>query len=113
MSASFRGRKKPASSIITPKAMICDFCSDPNVRWGYPANDYLSEVCPVANSIGGWAACQECHDFIEAGDWAGLAVRDADKFPLPIPYEDKVALARAIHIEFQKQRSGPAYPVEA
>src|SRR5260370_42396364 len=52
---------------------ICDFCSYPSVVWRYPARSFVGYV--VANiggeSVGDWAACEQCHRLIEVGDRAG------------------------------------------
>ena len=56
---------------------ICDFCSYPSVVWCYPARSFVAYI--VANiggeSVGDWAACEQCHRLIEAGDRAGLMER--------------------------------------
>jgi len=56
------------------RVTICDFCSSKDVLWSYECPDFET---PLPNeepwvSTGGWAACQTCHDFIEADDWSGL-----------------------------------------
>ena len=58
---------------------ICDFCSYPSVVWCYPARSFVAYV--VANiggeSVGDWAACEQCHRLIEVGDRAGLTERSS------------------------------------
>jgi hypothetical protein len=56
---------------------VCDFCSEPNVAWCYPAQSFLAYVIAgvVGQSVGDWAACRTCHELIEAGDRAGLLER--------------------------------------
>lgn len=69
--------------------MKCDFCSSPAVRWSYPARDVnmgvvLGGSMPVLhNSRGDWAACDACHDLIEAGDYKSLLNRSIAAFPGP------------------------------
>jgi len=45
----------------------CDFCSRPDPEWFYPA-DTFDMVQMGWGSTGGWTACEECSDLIEAGD---------------------------------------------
>jgi len=61
-----------------PKAgeEICDFCSSPEIKWRYPTKSFEYPSGPgfeKTGSHGDWAACDICHDFIESGDWDGLA----------------------------------------
>ena len=60
---------------------VCDFCSTPEVSWGYEARDFHVKEPDVRwGSRGGWAACGPCHDFIEANDRKGLTERSVDLF---------------------------------
>ena len=56
---------------------ICDFCSEPNVVWGYPAQNFVAYAVAgvVGQSVGNWAACTVCHGLIESGDRCGLLER--------------------------------------
>jgi len=56
---------------------ICDFCSEPEVAWRYPARNFLAYAVAgvVGQSVGDWAACPTCHALIEAGDRKGLSER--------------------------------------
>lgn len=56
---------------------ICDFCSEPEVAWRYPARNFLAYAIAgvVGQSVGDWAACPTCHALIEAGDRKGLSER--------------------------------------
>jgi hypothetical protein len=58
-------------------ASICDFCSDPNVAWRYPARTFIAYAIAgfVGQSVGDWAACNICHALIEAGDRRALLER--------------------------------------
>ena len=53
-----------------PGKEICDFCSSPDVRWQYPADDGLIEDSfpqnVVRESIGDWSACEVCSEMIES-----------------------------------------------
>lgn len=61
--------------------VICDFCSDPHVRWKFsitPGGEYTMRDVEGDRHIdydGLWGACQECHDFIMKRDWIELGVR--------------------------------------
>ena len=63
-------------------ACICDFCSTPGPAWRYPARNFVGyEACGiVGESVGEWAACEECHRLIAAGDRAGLTERSVVSF---------------------------------
>jgi hypothetical protein len=62
-----------------PGVVICDFCSDRDVKWSYPAADFrVPEV--EWGSRGHWAACQECYDLIEKNDRRGLLDRSVETF---------------------------------
>jgi hypothetical protein len=68
-------------------ALKCDFCSAPGPAWAYPARDFDAYLAfpVVGESVGAWAACQECHRLIEAGDREGLAVRSLDELIFGCP----------------------------
>ncbi len=98
---------------------ICDFCSEPQVRWCYPARDfvYIAVSGPsgilVSESVGAWAACGECHALIEAGDHEALLNRSVQKFVeingfLPPALADDI---RRIHTQFFAHRCGLAFEV--
>src|SRR3990172_3306604 len=50
---------------------ICDFCSADAPNWRYPVQDFAA-LEGVSTSVGEWAACNLCHDLIEAGKFAEL-----------------------------------------
>lgn len=56
---------------------ICDFCSEPEVVWRYPARTFLAYAVAgvVGESVGDWAACATCHALIESGDRTALSER--------------------------------------
>lgn len=60
---------------------ICDFCSEPNVVWRYPAQNFIAYATPgiVGQSVGDWAACVACHTFIEHGDHNALLERSVSR----------------------------------
>lgn len=59
---------------------ICDFCSNPQVGWRYPAQSFLAYIVGgiAGQSVGDWAACEACHDLIEQDDRSGLAAQSID-----------------------------------
>ena len=65
---------------------ICDFCSAPEVAWSYDARDFgVVEPDVGWGSRGGWAACEPCHNFIEANDKKGLRERSVENFYVAHP----------------------------
>lgn len=61
---------------------ICDFCSSPDLFYGYLACDFIAAelVVPdvatyVLNSLGAWMACRECTRLIEGKQWEELLER--------------------------------------
>jgi hypothetical protein len=67
--------------VVQTSEVICDFCSSPDVRWSYTAEDFVIVEPRIEwGSRGGWAACDTCHDFIEKGDREGLAKHSMERF---------------------------------
>jgi hypothetical protein len=101
--------------------MLCDFCSKPKPTWRYPANDFIASQTQapqgllVQESIGGWAACDDCHALIEASDWSALATRSADALLAECPMIERDWLIDELiqtHQRFATSRRGPAERVE-
>jgi hypothetical protein len=67
--------------------MPCDFCSEPNPTWTYPAEDFvaLSSEFFTQESVGPWDACEMCHRLIEHNDRTALAIRALDRLILARP----------------------------
>lgn len=63
--------------------VICDFCSDPTVRWLYLTKPgaviQLGDVTH-ADADGQWGACATCHAHIQAGEWKLLAAHSLSNF---------------------------------
>jgi hypothetical protein len=59
------------------RAVICDFCSSPDVRWRYEAHSFVAavELGFTHESVGAWAACDPCRGLIERRDREGLTAR--------------------------------------
>ena len=98
--------------------IICDFCSKPSVKWTYPAADFVS-LSTMWGSAGDWAACNACHDLIEAGDRKGLTARSVDGYfkygpnLLPDNTTTRALLNREIsllHTVFMEARTGAVHP---
>ncbi len=94
---------------------LCDFCSAPNPGWKYPARSFIGyEGDGVAGeSLGDWAACEVCHQFIESGDRGGLTERSAATLivigpGLAVIREELVAELSTLHVRFFENRTGPA-----
>jgi hypothetical protein len=113
---------------------VCDFCSHPDVRWAFPARDFVHErelratgltesgnvvhqdVDLRAGSSGGWAACQACYSMIRRGDRDGLVRRSAKLMQRKpegslIPLNNLIALIRPLQDQFWTNREGDPVPV--
>jgi hypothetical protein len=97
---------------------ICDFCSEPNVVWRYPAQNFIAYATPgiVGQSIGDWAACVVCHEFIDRGDHDALLERSVrrllEKNPDMRTEEAEVREdLRLIHRMFFEHQAGAPLPV--
>ena len=90
----------------------CDFCTE-YPSWSYPTRDFPMYVLgiPVANSTGGFAACDTCHDMIESERWDDLLNRSIDTSRIPNKDRIRRQLAEtvgAMHKQFRDNRLGPA-----
>ena len=100
--------------------LLCDFCSAPGPQWSYPARSFLAyRVANLAGeSVGGWAACEQCHALIELDDRRNLAQRSLDELVIKHPEASAVAAIlyndlAALHQQFFDHRNGPAVPIAA
>ena len=105
---------------MTNTSLQCDFCSAPGPVWRYPARTFVAYCEPnvAGESVGDWAACDQCHVLIEADDRGGLAQRSLNELILKHPeasaaaavlYEQLVELRQ----QFFAHRSGTAVPIPA
>lgn len=76
---------KPIQWTQIPVQIVCDFCAEPAEEkdlWTYfcPSFEYPYAVVGMVSegSSGNWAACDTCHDLIEANDQRALTVRSMD-----------------------------------
>lgn len=52
---------------------VCDFCLAPDPAWEFPAGPVqVAGHHAITDSIDGWAACDHCHELIEADRIAEL-----------------------------------------
>ncbi|HXB67291.1 MAG TPA: hypothetical protein VNY05_03560 [Candidatus Acidoferrales bacterium] len=96
---------------------VCDFCSTPSPAWIYPARSFLvaRHDTLVDQSLGGWAACDTCHNLIEAGNSPGLLVRSVDTLLLAQPemlpsYDWVLDQMKELHAQFSANRTGSPKP---
>ena len=97
---------------------ICDFCSEPNVAWQYPAQSFVAYAVAgvVGQSVGDWAACWICHGLIEASDYSELLERslrtllekNPDMRPAEAELRDQIS---DFHRMFLSHQTGAALPV--
>jgi DNA-directed RNA polymerase subunit RPC12/RpoP len=93
---------------------LCDFCSTPADRfWTYGCEDFTYGVpeAPRDGSVGDWAACDDCHALIEAGDHRGLIRRNVDldieRHPERAAMRHGIwAVIARIHKGFHEHRTG-------
>jgi len=96
----------------------CDFCSAPRPAWRYPAWSFIAYRASnlAGESVGDWAACDDCHKLIEVNDRQRLAQRSLDELILKHPQATAAAeillhdLAD-LHRQFFEHRCGPAVPI--
>ena len=105
---------------------ICDFCSSPDLFYGYLACDFTAAevVVPhvgafVLNSLGAWLACRECTCLIEDEKWEELLDRSFRTFcethgpELVLMPEDESVIReflRHIHVQFRRFRGPGTQP---
>ena len=97
---------------------ICDFCSEPNPAWSYPADNFIGHAVGgiVAESIGAWAACEVCHELIAADNRAGLTKRSVSTLLAKQPALDVARIEvtgelRELHAKFFLHRVGDPMPI--
>lgn len=96
-------------------ACICDFCSAPDPQWRYPARNFIGYEAGgiIGESIGEWAACQECHQLIVLDERARLTERSVVSF---IAFQPELVAIRSeletelgtLHGRFFENRTGQA-----
>jgi hypothetical protein len=95
--------------------MVCDFCSDPNPLFAFPAKPFemqqssVPTTKPTSGSKGSWAACGTCHDLIIHNDYKALALRSAKMMHLKnqgVPTSLLVKSFKKLHLQFKENRTG-------
>jgi len=103
----------------TTEAEVCDFCFAKHPRWAYPCGVVQIDNHPTIDmSDDDWAACDTCHDLIEAGDVAALAERvyeqqktmvaEQPNLKMP-PHDDVILQFRALFYRFSQARTGAPF----
>jgi hypothetical protein len=108
----------------------CDFCSSPDVRWAYPARDFVVDAETVARNVGapelaglipdwgsrgGWAACPACHALVQRGDRDRLAIRSAKRMRrvyASLSMREALTAVRRVQDDFWANREGAPEPIE-
>ena len=102
---------------------ICDFCSDSNVKWAFPASDcgviIVSDDNILCNmSEGGWASCDACHDLILAEKREELLNRSIEAFKRlhghEVPENEHrfiKPMVKTIHNSFWENMTGKCHQV--
>ena len=88
---------------------VCDFCAAPEPMWTYPATTFVMEHglggFDGSTSIGSWAACDTCHELIEADDYPALSERGTASQVQGLPSFIQV-IVKAKVIEYHQQFKG-------
>ena len=66
-----------------PAGEFCDFCTETPIFTLYRCTNFAVEGHPVfeaSRSLGVWAVCRECADFVDAERWSALSERASRKF---------------------------------
>ena len=105
---------------MTNTSLRCDFCSAPSPVWRYPARSFVAYCAPnvAGESVGDWAACDQCHVLIETDDRRGLTQRSLDQLILKHPEASFAAAVlyeelAELHQQFFAHRSGTPVPITA
>lgn len=97
----------------------CDFCATGTPAWRYPARDVglgtitYGETVLRPVSLGGWRACRDCSELIEAGDWPALARRTLRSLDVDLSRAGPGTRVKLLgsfhgaHEQFRCARSGP------
>ena len=93
---------------------ICDFCLSPDVRWSFPCRDFKIPT-PDTDiiSVNGWAACETCYAFVEAGDRTGLYHHSVAGMRAHHPNDSRAGIAIGAGLAqggFWANRLGPGEP---
>jgi hypothetical protein len=97
---------------------VCDFCCSPGrpPAWCYPGKDF-AVIENISQSVGGWLACERCHNLIEARKFVELCDRSMKSFlkKHPIARRDKRIIRAEIarmHNDFRTHRAADPYRID-
>lgn len=92
----------------------CDFCSSKEAKWEFPAEVFTIEIIGW-RSKDKWAACDSCHDFIQAESYTFLLYRAVQHDPQFIAgvyvYEELEGLNMMLQLQFRLHRKGEPMPI--
>ena len=109
-----------------PGQEVCDLCFGRPVTWRYPCESFIGPEETIGDRVwvhemvADWAACDVCHDLIEADRREELAERayHSENAPpewrlikLQIPKSELMAHFRVLHDQFFYHRKGAAIPL--
>lgn len=98
-----------------PGQWVCDFCLTPDPTWTYPCGPVMLAGPHMEGSADDWAACDHCHELIEAENWPALVehvVKTQREQPIApdfvnLPPVISTMLVSANLEAFRSARSGP------
>jgi hypothetical protein len=113
---------------IESNLLFCDFCNAPAPQWWYKAGETAVALSGPGNrvailrSTADWAACQECHELIQAdepkkllrrsvGIIAAQRLRDAGQ-PMILNTSEMEDLVWTLQSDFWAQRQAGFRPIE-
>lgn len=94
--------------------MRCDFCSSPNPRWVFPAEDFtftypFPDHDAIFDSYNDWAACDICCTLIVDAAWDLLAKRSVETMQFDIDKDELYKSYCGLHEAFNKHRTGKPF----
>lgn len=90
-------------SVLT--SPVCDLCGDIYPAWDYDCSDFAIHEIDFA-SMGEWAACNQCSELIELGDYEKLLKRSLDNHEGREHRSEWEPRIRRIHQTFRENRIG-------
>lgn len=102
-----------------PGQVVCDFCGAPSVAWSYPCGEMpIVGHHVITRTDDDWAACDNCHALIEAGNIDRMARAMVERQRknvnnpafIPLPRRRALRNQRINLIRFMKARIGDAEP---
>lgn len=96
-----------APSYMVKLVELCDFCTTNQSPWVLPVKSFA--VYPGGESLGDWAACQECAELINADDWDGLTRRAIEHYQRRNPESEPILnqYFTVLYAAVRKNTTGP------